>query len=264
MNILEEILENKRLEIMFAKKNIPVAKLKDMPDFARQCFSLQKALSGKDTAIIAEIKKASPSKKIIREDFHPLDIAREYVRGGASALSVLTDKKYFQGDIRFIADIRSSVPIPILRKDFILDSYQLAEAKAYGADAVLLIAAALEPERLHDLFYEAAALGLECLVEVHTLREHNILNSIPAKVIGINNRNLSNFSVDISTTIRVASRIPKEIIVVSESGITSRRDIDQLHEHGIRAVLIGESFLRAVNPGIALRALLATSKDTGR
>jgi indole-3-glycerol phosphate synthase len=174
---------------------------------------------------------------------------------------VLTDKKYFQGDIHFIEDIRSSVPIPILRKDFIIDSYQLAEAKTYGADAVLLIAAALKPERLRDLFHEAAALGLECLVEVHKIQELNILNFIPAKIIGINNRNLANFTVDISTTIRVASRIPKDIIVVSESGITSRADIDRLTAHGIRAVLVGESLMRAHNPREALCALLTSSKD---
>jgi indole-3-glycerol phosphate synthase len=262
MNILEEILENKRQEIAVAKKTILVEQLKDMPDFVRQCFSLQNALSGKEIAVIAEIKKASPSKNIIREDFHPLEIAREYVRGGASALSVLTDKKYFQGDMRFIADMRSSVPIPILRKDFIIDSYQLAEAKAFGADAVLLIAAALEPGRLRDLYHEATDLGLESLVEVHTIRELNILNIIPAKIIGINNRNLSNFSVDISTTIRAASRIPKDIIVVSESGIASRGDIDRLHEHGVRAVLVGESFMRADNPGKALHTLLTSLKDT--
>jgi indole-3-glycerol phosphate synthase len=261
MNILEEILEHKRREIALVKKAVPVERLKDMPDFTRKCYSLQKALSGKDTAVIAEIKKASPSKKIIREDFNPLEIAREYVGGGASALSVLTDKKYFQGDIQFIADIRSSVPIPILRKDFIIDSYQLAEAKAFSADAVLLIAAALKPERLRELFNEAAALGLECLVEVHNMHELNVLNFIPARIIGINNRNLSNFTVDISTTIRVASRIPKDIIVVSESGITSRKEIEQLTGHGIRAVLVGESLMRAHNPGEALRALLTSSKD---
>ena len=129
---------------------------------------------GKDIAIIAEIKKASPSKQVICEDFNPLAIAHEYVNGGASAISVLTDRKYFQGDIRFITNIRPFVKIPILRKDFIIDSYQLVEAKAYGADAVLLIAAALKPERLHDLFNEATALGLECLVEIHhdTRTEH--------------------------------------------------------------------------------------------
>jgi len=261
MNILEEILEHKRQEIALAKKTIPVEQLKDMPDFERQCLSLQRAIGRKEIAVIAEIKKASPSKKVIREDFDPLEIAREYIRGGASALSVLTDKKYFQGDIHFIADMRSSVPIPILRKDFIIDSYQLAEAKAFGADAVLLIVAALKPERLRDLFNEAVALGLECLVEVHTIRELNILNFISPKMIGINNRNLSNFNVDISTTIRVASRIPKDIIVVSESGITSRADIDQLIAHGIHAVLVGESLMRAYHPGEALRTLLTSSKD---
>jgi indole-3-glycerol phosphate synthase len=264
MNILDEILDYKRLEILREKKTIPVEQLKDMPNYARHCLSLQKALSGKDTAVIAEIKKASPSKNIIREDFDPLEIACQYVGSGASALSVLTDKKYFQGDIRFIADIRSSTTIPILRKDFIIDSYQLVESKAFGADAVLLIAAALKPERLRDLFTEAAALGLECLVEVHSISELNILNLIPAQMIGINNRNLSNFTVDISTTIRVVSRIPQEIIVVSESGITSRMDIDQLAAHGVRAVLVGESLMRAENPGKALQALLTTSKEKYR
>jgi indole-3-glycerol phosphate synthase len=261
MSILEEILEHKQQEIAHVKKAIPSEQLKDMPDYARVCFSLQGALGGNDLAVIAEIKKASPSKKIIREDFHPLEIAREYVGGGASALSVLTDKKYFQGDVRFIKDIRSSVSIPILRKDFIIDSYQLTEAKAFGADAVLLIVAALKPERLRDLFHEAAALGLECLVEVHTIRELNILNYIPARMIGINNRNLSNFTVDLSTTIRVAARIPNDITVVSESGITNRADIDRLKAHGIHAVLVGESFMRAEHPGEALRMLLHSSKD---
>jgi len=260
MNILEEILEYKRQEIEFAKRTIQLEQLKDMPHFTRQCFSLQKALNEKDIAVIAEIKKASPSKKVIREDFDPLEIACKYVSGGASALSVLTDNKYFQGDIRFIEDIRSSVPIPILRKDFIIDSYQLAEAKAFGADAVLLIAAALKPERMRDLFDEAIELGLECLVEVHKIRELNIINFIPVKIIGINNRDLSNFTIDISTTIRVASRIPKDIIVVSESGITNGADIDKLNAHGIRAVLIGESLMRAHNPGEALRALLTSKK----
>ena len=261
MNILEEILEYKLQEVTLAKKAIPAEQLEDMADYARLCLSLKKSLGKKDLNIIAEMKKASPSKKIIREDFNPLKIAHEYVGGGASALSVLTDKKYFQGDIRFIADIRSSVPIPILRKDFIIDSYQLTEAKAFGADAVLLIAAALKPERLRDLFHEATALGLECLVEVHTIHELNIINYIPAKIIGINNRNLSNFTVDISTTIRVASRIPKDIIVVSESGITNRADINQLTAHGIHAVLVGESLMRAQNPCEALRALLTSSMD---
>jgi indole-3-glycerol phosphate synthase len=264
MNILEEILEHKKQEIGLAKKAIPEERLEEMPGFTRPCLSLRKALDGKATAVIAEIKKASPSKNVIREDFHPLVIACEYVNGGASALSVLTDQKYFQGDIHLLSDIRSSVPVPILRKDFIVDSYQLTEAKAFGADAVLLIAGAVKPEKLRDLFHEAAALGLDCLMEVHTPHDLNMLHHIPVKIIGINNRNLSNFTVDISTTIHLAPQIDKDIIIVSESGITSRSDIDQLAAHGIHAVLVGESLMRADNPGEALRALLTPSKDACR
>jgi indole-3-glycerol phosphate synthase len=261
MNILEEILKHKRQEVALAQKEVPAESLEELPYFTRHCLSLKNALGTRDLAVIAEMKKASPSRKIIREDFHPPEIAHQYVNGGASALSVLTDKKYFQGDIRFIADIRSTVPIPILRKDFIIDSYQLTEAKAFGADAVLLIAAALKPERLRDLFHEATALGLECLVEVHTLHELNVLNIIPAAMIGINNRDLSTFTVDISTSIRIASRIPKEITIVSESGITGSADIQKLAAHGIRAVLMGETFMRAENPGEALRSLLTSCRE---
>jgi len=261
MNILEEILIQKQRDIALAKETLPLEQLRTMPNFTRNCLSLQGALRGKKPAVIAEIKKASPSKNVIREDFHPWEIARAYIEGGASALSVLTERKYFQGDIRTIADIRSAVPVPILRKDFIVDSYQLVEAKAFGADAVLLIAAALKPERMHDLFHEAAALGMECLVEVHTIQELNILNIIPVKIIGINNRNLSDFTVDISTTIRLASRIPQESMIVSESGITNRSDIDKLAAHGVHAVLVGESLMRADNPVEALRSLLISQKD---
>ena len=259
MNILESILDNKRRETEQLKKVMPVDQLKDTSGFSRRCISIGAALNTSSPAIIAEVKKASPSKGVIRENFDYRMIAKDYANAGASALSVLTDKKYFHGDIQYIADIREDISIPILRKDFIIDSYQLTEAKAFGADAVLLIAAALKPERLRDLFHEATALGLECLVEVHTIQELIILNYVPAKIIGINNRNLSNFTVDISTTIRVASRIPKDIIVVSESGITNRADINQLTAHGIHAVLVGESLMRAQNPGEALRALLTSS-----
>jgi indole-3-glycerol phosphate synthase len=207
-------------------------------------------------AVIAEIKKASPSKNVIREDFDPLKIACEYVSNGASAISVLTDQKYFQGNISFIADIRSSVPIPILRKDFIIDSYQLIEAKVFGADAVLLIAAALEPKHLNDLYIDATELGLDCLVEVHNEQELEALDLSQVKIVGINNRNLTDFTIDVSTTLRVASHIPAGITIVSESGISSRADIDHLAAHGIHAVLIGESLMRANRPGEALRSLL--------
>ncbi len=260
MNILEEILNNKRREVAQLKATMPTARLAEKPGYARKCLSLRSALNRKDTAIIAEIKKASPSKNIIRMDFNPVKIAREYVEGGASAISILTDRRYFQGDIYYLTDVRPSVPIPVLRKDFIIDSYQLTEAKAFGADAVLLIAAALDPGRLRDLHAEATELGLECLVEVHDERDLNVFDSIGISLVGINNRNLSDFSVDVSTTLRIASMLPAGVTVVSESGISSRAEIEYLAQHGIHAVLIGETLMRAPKPGEELRSLLAPSK----
>lgn len=260
MNILDTILENTQQELILAKKKILPEQLKEMPGCARKCLSLQNSLYGKDIAVIAEIKKASPSKHVIREDFDPYHISREYVANGASAISVLTDKRFFQGDIRLITDIRSSVPIPILCKDFIIDSYQLLQAKAFGADAVLLIVAALEPERLKDLHTKANELGLECLVEVHDEHELETLDMTKVKIVGINNRNLSDFTIDTSVTFRVASHIPSGITIVSESGITSRAEIDQMVANGIHAFLIGESLMKMPSPGKALRALLTDEK----
>jgi indole-3-glycerol phosphate synthase len=261
MNILEEILENKRQEVAHTKITMPLAQLNDMPGYSRRCLSLQEALQTKDIAVIAEIKKASPSKGVIREDFNPVKIADEYVAGGAAAISVLTDKRYFQGHIYFINDIRFTVPIPILRKDFIIDSYQLVESKGFGADAVLLIAAALESNQLRELHTEANERGLECLVEVHNEKELEMLNLAQVKMVGINNRNLSDFTIDVSTTLRVASCIPAGITVVSESGISNRADIDKLAASGIHAVLVGESLMRSSSPGDALRELLTPSKE---
>jgi indole-3-glycerol phosphate synthase len=261
MSILREILEDKRQEVMLAKKSMPLAQLTEMPGYKRKYLSLQKALQTKNIAIIAEIKKASPSKGVIREDFNPVKIAGEYVAGGAAAISVLTDKKYFQGNIYFINDIRFLVPVPILRKDFIIDPYQLTEAKAFGADAVLLIVGALEPKKLHDLHAEANELGLECLVEVHDEWELESLDFKQVKMVGINNRNLSDFTVDMSVTSRTASKIPQGITIISESGIETRADIEQLAESGIHAVLIGESLMRSANPKDALRELLISSKE---
>jgi indole-3-glycerol phosphate synthase len=256
MSILKEILENTRQEICVSKKIMPLEQLKEMPGFQRHCFSLVKALHREEVSIIAEIKKASPSKGVIRKDFDSYAIAREYADNGASAISMLTDKKYFQGNIRFISDVRASVSLPILRKDFIIDSYQITEAKAFGADAVLLIAAALEPQQLHDLHNEANDLGLDCLVEVHSEQELATLNLKQLKIVGINNRNLSDFTIDVTTTLRVAQNIPNGIIIVSESGISNRADIDHLAAHGIHAVLVGESLMRAESPGKALKSLL--------
>ena len=261
MNILESILENKRHETERTKQKVPLEWLRGIPGFHRKCYSLQHALTASAPAIIAEVKKASPSKGIIRKDFEHKHIAKSYEDAGACALSVLTDKRFFQGDIQFIADIREDISIPILRKDFIIDSYQLTEAKAFGADAVLLIAAALEKNQLRYLYDEACELGLECLVEVHNEVELESLDLSVVKIVGINNRNLSDFSVDLLTSIRLAEAIPSGITIVSESGILKRRDIDLLIKNGIHGVLVGESLMRAANPGEALRALFASERE---
>lgn len=261
MNILESILENTRHETACAQKVVTVERLREMPGFFRKCYSLKRALFSSAPAIIAELKKASPSKGIIREDFDHRNIARGYADAGACALSVLTDKIFFQGDIRYIADIRSDISIPILRKDFIIDSYQLTEAKAFGADSVLLIASALGKNQLNDLHNEAGELGLECLVEVHNEAELESLDLSTVKIIGINNRNLENFSVDLATSIRLAPLIPSGIVIVSESGISSRADIELLMQNRIHGVLIGESLMRTANPGDALRALLVPGRE---
>jgi len=262
MNILESILDNTRKETARTKFTMPVERLKSMPGFSRKCNSFQSALLASTPAIIAEVKRASPSKGIIREDFDHRLIARAYVEAGACALSVLTDKVFFQGDIQYIADIRADISIPILRKDFIIDSYQLAEAKAFGADSVLLIAAALEKNQLYELHVEADELGLECLVEVHNEAEMESLDKSVVKIIGINNRNLADFSVDLATSIRLAALIPSGITIVSESGISSRADIDLLVQNGIHAVLIGESLMRSTDPGEALRKLLSPREES--
>jgi indole-3-glycerol phosphate synthase len=260
MNILETIIDNKRNEIVRAKLKMPIERLREMPGYSKKCRSLKIALNASVPAVIAEIKKASPSKGIICENFDHRNIARGYAEAGASAISVLTDKVFFQGDIRFISDIREDIAIPILRKDFIIDSYQLVEARAFGADAVLLIAAALEKYQLQELQIEAEGLGLECLVEIHNEEELKSLDLSAIKILGINNRNLLDFSVDLNTSIRLAKLVPPEITIVSESGISSREDIDLMIENGISAVLTGESLMRKSNPGEALRALMTLCK----
>jgi indole-3-glycerol phosphate synthase len=261
MNILESIINNKRRETALSKNVRPIDRLKGMSGYSRKCISLQNALNASAPAIIAEIKKASPSRGIICKDFDHRIIAREYTEAGASALSVLTDKVFFQGDIHYIEDIRKDILIPILRKDFIIDSYQLVEAKAFGADSVLLIAAVLEKNQMSELHAEAKELGLECLVEVHNEAELESLDMSIVKIIGVNNRNLEDFSVDPGISIRLAGSIPPGITIVSESGISSRGDIDLLMQYGIHAVLVGESLMSSANPGDALRTLLTTGKE---
>jgi len=257
MSFLQTILEYKKEEVAARKKSVLRSTLEDMPQYSLQRLGFAHAVQGKDMAVIAEIKKASPSKSVLRADFDPLEIARQYHRAEASALSVLTDEKFFMGQLEFMAKIRNFVPLPILRKDFIIDQYQLYEARAFGADAVLLIVAALEPSRLRELHAEAQELGLDVLVEVHSEDEVDTLDLASVSLVGINNRDLMTFETDIMTSVRVKKYLPSHITVVSESGISSPRDLDLLMGHGIHAVLIGEHFMRADDPGKALHELLA-------
>ncbi len=254
MNILANILEKKREEVALRKRQRPVSELTAAPEYDRTCFSLHDALKGDDLSVIAEIKKASPSKGVIRENFDPVKIAREYVEAGANALSVLTVEQFFQGKLEFITKIRA--PIPVLRKDFIIDPYQVHEAKSAGADAILLIVAALDPSRLRDLYSLAVSIGLECLVEVHSADEIAALDLSQVRCIGINNRDLTTFATDINVSAALRSHIPASITVVSESGIGNGEDIAFLAGHGIHAVLVGEAFMRAASPGEALRQFL--------
>ena len=202
---------------------------------------------GNEIAVIAEVKKASPSAGVIAEDFHPLSQAREYARGGAHALSVLTDEKYFQGHLTFLKQIREQVDLPILRKDFIVHELQVYESVIAGADAILLIVAALNDETLRLLHRRARDCQLDVLVEVHDLAEMDRALELEADLIGINNRNLRTFAVDLSTTEELAEEIPAEVIAVSESGIQSAADIRRMRNCGINAVLVGEALMRAKN-----------------
>ena len=206
--------------------------------------------------MIAEIKKASPSKGLIREDFDPETIARQYTLGGAAALSVLTEPLHFQGHPDYLQTARAASPLPVLRKDFIVDPYQVLEARAWGADAVLLIAAVLDRTALNDLHDAASELGLACLVEVYDAAELDRIDFDRVRILGVNNRDLRTFTVDIGHSIRLFEQVPDTVVRVSESGLRTGADLARLQRRGIDAVLIGETFMRASDPGRKLRALL--------
>jgi indole-3-glycerol phosphate synthase len=214
------------------------------------------ALEGKSPAIISEIKKASPSKGILTADFNPVRLARNYEQGGAAALSVLTDRSFFQGSLTDLECARAAVKLPVLRKDFTLDEYHVLEAAASGADAILLIAAILDERQIRDLRESAAQWGIAALVEVHDERELDRAICAGAGIIGVNNRNLVNFEVSLETSLRLADRIPAGIVRVSESGIHSADDVARLRTAGYHAFLVGEHLMQAPNPVAALRALV--------
>ncbi|MCX7760734.1 MAG: indole-3-glycerol phosphate synthase TrpC [Hydrogenothermaceae bacterium] len=258
MNILEKIIKTKYEEL----ESYTPAYIKVLEDLAvnrkKKVLDFKKALKGRGTNIIAEVKKASPSKGIIRHVFNPVEIAKEYEKNGAKAISVLTDKQYFQGSIEYLAEIAKEVKLPVLRKDFIVDERQILEAYAYGADSYLLIAKVLDEKRLKDLIEVGRELDLEPLVEIHSEEEAFKSIQAGAKIIGINNRNLENFTVDINLSKVLAPKL-KDMgveVVVAESGISSKEEIEELKKYQVDAFLIGESLMREANIGEKLRSLL--------
>ena len=246
--ILDKIMKDKLDELEATKAKVPLAELQGMLSGQPSPLDFARAIKGEGIQIIAEVKKASPSRGVICRNFDPVALAKTYAGNGAAAISVLTEAKYFQGSLdylREIGDALGSKRAPLLRKDFICDSYQVYESRAYGADALLLIVAVLEPEQLKELLGLGRQLGMGCLVEVHDEDELGIAQEAGAGIIGINNRDLSTFDVDLGVTKRLRSLIPPDNIVVSESGIKGRGDMERLKEWGVDAVLVGEFLVSA-------------------
>ena len=241
--MISKIVAQKKEEVEQRKKALPLASLQDRIVQQKPPLDFTAAITSDHIRLIAEIKQASPSRGILHPDLNPVDLARTYVEGEAAAISVLTEANYFMGSIDRLSAIRQEVELPLLRKDFIFDPYQIYESRAYGADALLLIVAILEQAHLKELLLLSRSLGLSCLVEVHSEDEvERALNS-GADVIGINNRDLNTFVVDIDTTRRLRSFIPPGRVVVAESGIRSRSDVERLAEWGINAILVGEALV---------------------
>ena len=249
MNILDRILEVKRREIAAAKARLPNPKpTGPVRDFVA-------ALQKTRPAVIAEIKKASPSRGVLRADFDPAAIARTYERSGAACMSVLTDKEFFQGDPDHLKAARVACALPALRKDFVIDPWQVHESRMIGADCILLIAACLSREEMRELENVALSLGMVVLVEVHDGDELEKAAALKTPLLGINNRNLKTFETRLETTIDLLPRVPKGKIVVTESGILSPADVARMRGHGIETFLVGEAFMRAADPGAALKTL---------
>ncbi|HET6603442.1 MAG TPA: indole-3-glycerol phosphate synthase TrpC [Xanthomonadaceae bacterium] len=258
-DVLERILERKHQEVADRRRRVPLAALKGRQEeqAPRRGFAaaLRARIAAGGPAVIAEIKKASPSRGVIRSDFDPVAIARSYARHGATCLSVLTDVDFFQGSDRYLQQVRAAVPLPALRKDFIVDAYQVHEARALGADCILLIVAALDDARLGDFHALAADLGMDALVEVHDRAELDLALSIDAALLGVNNRNLRTFQTDLETTLGLRGGIGADRLLVTESGIHTRADVARLRAADVHAFLVGEAFMRAPDPGAELARL---------
>jgi indole-3-glycerol phosphate synthase len=261
-SILDEIVASKHLEIATAKRRMPLEELEDQAASAPPARDFRGALAGPGPIqLIAEVKKASPSAKVIREDFDPVAIARVYQEHGAACLSILTDAPYFQGHLSYLARVRASVAIPLLRKDFVIDEYQVVEARLAGADAILLIAEILDDDAMRSFRERAAGLGMSTLVEFHDPANLGRVLDSGADLVGINNRDLKTFATDIEHTLRLRDQIPPGVVLVSESGIRNRADVDRLEAAGVSAILVGESLMRQPDIGLAVDRLLGMEPE---
>lgn len=265
MNILDEIVEVKKVRVADSMKRQPIEQLREEATLRRNSVPphlFKQALGGSGTNIIAEFKRRSPSKGTIREGADPAEIARWYESGGAVAISVLTEEDYFSGSLEDLRLIRQSVQLPLLRKDFIFDKYQVYEAAVAGADAILLIAAVLDDTSLKELRLLAEDLGMDALVEVHSSDEMERAGKSGAPLIGVNNRDLTNFQVSLETSVKLVKQAPDGCLMVSESGLNNEGDLRRLRQLGFKGFLIGESLMRAESPYLALRKLLEAEFET--
>ncbi len=261
MNILEKIVSQTKIDL---KKRILERSYKSLESewgFEKELQSFSQAIKGKVVKFIAEVKKASPSKGIIREDFDPVSLSRIYEKSGASAISVLTDEPFFKGHLSYLDDIAQQITIPILRKDFIINPYQIAEAKAFGADAILLIARILSDSQLDELLSAAKEYELDALVECYDLVDQDRINYEKVSILGVNNRDLETFEVDVNRGVSQLNMAPESTITVSESGISTVDDIKFLQKNGINAVLVGEHLMRQRNIGGELRKLVLAAQE---
>ncbi len=257
--ILKKILDRKAEEVSQRKQNCSLneleQKIKTLPDCRGFSKALADQINNKRPAVIAEIKKASPSVGIIREDFDPEDIAISYAENGATCLSVLTDTDFFQGEDTYVQQVRNVCKLPVIRKDFIIDPYQVFESRALGADCILLIVAALKKKRLKDLISSARETDIDFLIEVHNQTELEIALGLDAKLIGINNRDLHTFKTNLNVTFELLESIPEDVSVITESGILLREDVEEMIRLNVYGFLVGESFMRAPDPGARLHEL---------
>lgn len=262
-SILTEIIANKRFEVDFQKRSVSMEMLQDNLTGTQTIYSMREALAHSPTGIIAEFKRRSPSKGWINRDAKVENVVQAYEKAGASVLSVLTDGKYFGGTLQNLRSARARVQIPILRKDFIIDEYQLYQAKIVGADAILLIAAALEEEKCHELTEKAHQIGLEVLLEIHSESELKYIGA-ETDMVGINNRNLENFCTTIEKSVQLAELLPADKVLISESGLSDPEIVSQLREKNFRGFLIGETFMKTKDPGEALKSFISqiTYHDT--